>query len=1126
MGLDRLRIVLQLFDEVVDLPPAERHERLAGVAGDVRAEVLDMLDADADADDLSAVSNQVADMVAGGAVEAALAPDLGLPYRMLRLLGSGGMGEVWLAEDASGEQVALKLVHAHQAPTAHLARRFAREARAGLAVDHPNVVRTRASLTARLAQGTELPVIVLEYVPGRALSSVLHARGALDVDTAVRLASDTARGLAAIHSAGFVHRDIKPGNLQVGDDGSLRILDLGIARPLEAGQALTQTGQILGTLTYAAPEQLLLSSARIDPRADLYALGLVLRRMLGEPAPKEDLPLGALLQRKQQRLPRLEGVPDWLADLVAALTEPDRELRPPTAGAVLEHLTAREAPSRTPSDDTFLDTVLLGNLPEPVSRCVGRADALDAMEAHFADRGAVVTLVGPAGVGKSHLALHFADRSGHRWPGGAWYCDLTDAASELDLARALGAVLDIPLDGGDPVATLGDALAARGPALLVLDTVDRASRSLSAVLQQWRRRAPELSWLLTSRVPTGVRDEARVAIAPLAVPALGAPLSDVLDASATQLFVALASDAKPGFTLDDDNAADVASLVRALDGLPLALELAAARVRVLSPRRLLQRLGRRFDLLQHKTAGRTLRGALDMSWELLAPWEQHALATCSVFAGSFDLEAVEAVVDLGDWPEAPWPMDVVEQLQERSLLHGTDIDGDPRFALLATVRDYAAEHLVGDTLADARRRHAEHYATWGERRNREALDGIRGRAMRARLRADLDNVAVAARNAAALGLPDTSARAALAALALLIDTGPLPLADQIGTAALDAAPSEDLAIALRLAVGAVRNRMGRADLGEPLLEDAAREAADLGNASLQAQALCALGHGSLLQGRLVDARDLLERSVALYETGRNDPGLATALTELAHVVGIRGGDTTRAVTLLERAQRLYVARGDASGEALADSYLGALRANRGEFDGALQAYGRAAALGRRVGDRRTEGLAEGMYGAVLMVTGQLEAARPHLERALALQRDIGDVVHEAMHVRNFAELLGRLDELEAAIGWLERGLELARALADPITEGNILTQIALYQARLGHPDAAAHRIELAERCLTDDPTELGKCQCTAGQIALLRGDTEEAARRLAAAAALADPLGLTEDAELTVGIAALRDALG
>ncbi|MFD5146213.1 BTAD domain-containing putative transcriptional regulator [Streptomyces sp. NPDC058401] len=362
-----------------------------------------------------------------------------------------------------------------------------------------------------------------------------------------------------------------------------------------------------------------------------------------------------------------------------------------------------------------------GNLPTPVSSLVGREEAVARVCAALG-AGRLVTLCGPGGVGKTRLALAAAARLEEAHPDGVWFVELAGAPG-TSVAEAVAAAIGMREDdagGGSVEERLAEALRRRA-ALLVLDNCEHLLPAAAALTERLLRRAPGLRILATSQEPLALSGEVIEAVAPLA------------EAQAVELFAARAAAAAPGFALGPDTAGAVALICRRLDGIPLALELAATRVRVLGVQALADRLHDRFRLLNQvrrdaPARQRTLRAMIDWSWELLSPPEATVLRRLSVFAGGFTVEAAEAVCADGGARDAGVAredvLDLLTRLVDCSLVvsaygNGAYEDGaygDARLRLLESVAAYGLERLdtAGETGA-TRQRHAEYYTELAER---------------------------------------------------------------------------------------------------------------------------------------------------------------------------------------------------------------------------------------------------------------------------------------------------------------------------------------------------------------------------------------------------------------------------
>jgi predicted ATPase/class 3 adenylate cyclase len=388
-------------------------------------------------------------------------------------------------------------------------------------------------------------------------------------------------------------------------------------------------------------------------------------------------------------------------------------------------------------------------LPIPATPLVGRDEDLERLLAAIVGPGVrLVTLTGPGGVGKTRLSLAAASALDRAFPHGVYFVALAAVRDPDVMWKTLAGDLDV--DGDGSAAVLEHVRDRR--MLLVLDNLeqlDGAGEVVAALLAA----APGLVVLASSRGPLYVQGEHEFPVPPLEVP-VGADTEAVAGSAAARLFAQQAGLVRPGFAITAENAADVAAICNRLDGLPLAIELAAARARLLAPKAMLARLGHGIGLAAAE-AGRplrqqTMRNVVAWSYDLLAPDRAQVFRRISVFAGGCDLDALAAVAmteggDLADGDLAgPDPLELAAELADVSLIRVTEgADGEPRLAMLETIREYALERLAADDdLDEARRRHAEYYAAFAERAAAQ-LDGPAQLAALDRLEAENDNLRAA-----------------------------------------------------------------------------------------------------------------------------------------------------------------------------------------------------------------------------------------------------------------------------------------------------------------------------------------------------------------------------------------------
>jgi predicted ATPase/class 3 adenylate cyclase len=585
------------------------------------------------------------------------------------------------------------------------------------------------------------------------------------------------------------------------------------------------------------------------------------------------------------------------------------------------------------------------SLPVPMTPLIGRDDDLKHVHTAIGRPGVrLVTLIGTGGVGKTRLALAAAAAAGETFPHGVFFIALATVADAEVMWKTLAESLDVSVEG--QAAEAVTAHLAERRALLVLDNLEQLDGA-AAVVATLLAAAPGLVVLATSRRPLHVPGEYELPVPALEVPR-DADAEAVAACGAARLFVQQAGMVRPGFAITGENAAAVAAICRRLDGLPLAIELAAARIKLLAPTALLARLGPSLPLAA-ADAGRplrqqTLRNTVAWSYDLLAPDVAGVFRRVSVFAGGCDLGALAAVAVTDGDPAGPDPLELVGELQDVSLITVTDgADGEPRVGMLETIREYALERLeqAGD-LDDARRRHAEHYAGVAERAEEQLRSsGPAHLVALDRLEAEHDNLRAALtwllETPAADPAPADRERAAIGlrlvqALALFwYRHGYITEGRQWLQRAIDLAAGDGGAPLAQLAhwLGVLLQQQSEPQAALPLLERSLAIWRDLGDRNQQARELNSLG---ITQHHLDDfdtARSLLEESAAISREIGSDMRLAAALTNLGQLES-DAGNFDRATQVLQEALALDRKQGDMLGVALDQQSLAGvhLRAGR------------------------------------------------------------------------------------------------------------------------------------------------------------------------------------------------------
>jgi predicted ATPase/class 3 adenylate cyclase len=584
------------------------------------------------------------------------------------------------------------------------------------------------------------------------------------------------------------------------------------------------------------------------------------------------------------------------------------------------------------------------SLPAPATPLVGRDEDLARLRAAIAQPGVrLVTLTGTGGLGKTRLAIAAAAALGQTYPHGVYFVALAAVRDAEVMWKTLADTLDVMTVDGRVAGAVTGHLAGRR-ALLVLDNLeqlDGAGRVVAALLTA----APGLMVLATSRRPLHVQGEHEFPVLALEVPA-DTDVAAVAASSAVRLFAQQAGLVRPGFTVTADNAGDVAAICRHLDGLPLAIELAASRVKLLTPRALLARLGHGLGLASAE-AGRplrqqTLRNLMAWSYELLDPGVAQVFRRMSVFAGGCDLDGLAAVAVDGDGDPAGFdPLEPVAVLHDVSLITVTEgADGEPRLGMLETIRDYAFERLTqDDDLDGARKRHAEYYAAVAGRAH-EQLDGPAQLTALDRLEAEHDNMGAALAWSLETPAAEGSGGGERAVIGLRLVQELTLFWYQHGHAtegrrwlqqALDlayAGGGPPLA-GVTHGLGVLMDTQGEPDAARRLFERSLAIWRELGDRDMQARELNSLGIAHHHLGDLEVARPLLAESIAIARDLGNLVRLAAGLTNLGQLESA-AGNFDGATQALQEALTIDFELGDLLGAALDRQSLAlvSLRAGR------------------------------------------------------------------------------------------------------------------------------------------------------------------------------------------------------
>ena len=989
-------------------------------------------------------------------------------YKIRSAIGAGGMGEVFLAEDLRlGRKVALKILPQKYTLSEDRLQRFEQEAIAISALNHPNII---TIYEIGEADGTNY--IAVEFIDGKTLREIIGERSlnlsnALNVAIQVAEALSAAHLAGIVHrdikpENIMVRRD---GYVKVLDFGLAKLTETSNFGSNFSARKLAETnpGVLMGTMKYLSPEQA--RGKDVDARSDIFSFGIVLYEMIAgrvpfdgetmpdvwaailnqEPASIRGLMTGVPLEveeiinktLRKDRQERYQTVEDLLFDLKTAQKRLEFEAEykrnystgreisekkseennstlisnsapfSPTTGRITE--TGHPHPTMDSATIPLL-TIAPNNLTENFTPIVGREKEIAEIKELLLQKDVrLLTMTGIGGTGKTTLSKAAARELLTEFPDGVFFVEMAAIKNPELVASTIAQPLGVKESAGKTVLEMLKDYLSEKTILLVVDNFEQVVAAAPDIAELISA-AEDLKILVTSRALLHLNAEREFAVPPLAVPEnpTGISLFELSKYEAVRLFVERARSAKPHFELTAENAGSVADICARLDGLPLAIELAAARVKILSPQAILPRLENRLKLL---TGGardlparqQTMRGAVEWSYDLLDEDEKILFRRLAIFAGGFRLEAAEAVAEgsgeeekrrrgeedkenVAKLPESISTsplllfslsvLDGVTALMDNSLIiQKEQPDGETRFRMLGVVREYALETLnIKDEAKAMNRSHAAYFLALGE----EAEPHLRGAESVKwldRLEEEHDNLR--------------------AALRWSLEN--------------DAETAAKLAAAIRL-FWFLHSHLTE---GHGWLKAALERGRDDATSQVRFKLLNVLGTLARFQGDYETARAAFEEGLAVGRAANDLHQIAEASGGLGLVI-YQQGDSPAARKFIEEGLEMSRRLKDKFGIVAALNSLGDIARTDGDDRAARPFFEEALAIARELGRKQFVSTILTNLGAVTHSEGDFTAARSHFTEALKMAQELGNRAAISYSLDGFAALAADSGESNTA----------------------------------------------------------------------------------------------------------------
>lgn len=985
-------------------------------------------------------------------------------YRLDRELGQGGMGTVYEGYDQLLDRaVAIKVLTAKSLGTEGK-NRLLSEARAVAQLNHPNIVSIFDA-----GEDNGLPFVVMEYMHGQSL----HENPPGNYQETLQVALQICDALEEAHIHGIVHRDLKPENVIMTEGGIAKLTDFGLARSLSS--RMSQEGTLTGTVFYISPEQAL--GKPLDGSTDLYALGVMLYEFACGQLPfKADDPLAVIAQHihEEPRRPS-ELAPDIspiFEGIILKLLAKKTEERFATATEVKEALQDLIEGRRS-----FSTEAQRHNIPLDLTRFIGREKEIAEVK-RLVSQQRLLTLTGVGGTGKTRLSLQAAREMVEEFADGVWVVELSAIFEADQVIRAVAAVLNVREKTNQPLMeTIMEFLKPR-ELLIIMDNCEHLISTCANFVEDLLTACPGIKVLVTSREALGLPGEMSFHVPSMKLPDIEKlpKLEDIWDVESMQLFLDRAVSVKPDFSPNGEDTRAVARICSRLDGIPLAIELAAARVRALPVEEIASRLSDRFRLL---TGGirsamprqQTLQALIDWSFDLLTGQEKILLQRMSVFSGGCTLKAVETVCS-GHGIEFHEVLDLVTRLVDKSLVTYENMNGSARYDMLETIRQYAREKLIlAGEIEVLRRKHLEYFSEFAQKISPDLWQSKQVFWMD-RLEDEHDNVRAALEwsqcEECGQDLLKKGMRIAASISLFWLVRGHWSEAWNWMKKLIECANARDMhdpaKTELLYAAGFIVKSLGDILKARELFDLAAKEARAQQDQASHAYALLGLGEVASNEHSMDEAEKYIEQSMVIFKSLGDKVGMMLAFAdkgniaadrqgydkareyyndnlkicrEMGHQLGVAGtllalgrietyfGDKEKGRQYGEESLAIYRGSKDKSGIAGALSAIGLSELYAENMESSRDHYEQALRISRELRSGPGIGTALIALGEIARSQNDYPAARDYYEEALHLNENIGQMGIVNIVAHNLGYVAKQQEDLEKALEFFRKSLSMS-----------------------------------------------------------------------------------------------------